>query len=138
MHGCISQAENQNLVVTEEDYINFMANAFGQDENKQLLNYMRGQVADATILFVGYGLADWNFRVIFKVTAERKRKQSYAVQFDDPKKRKEGSINQARWEAIVDFWGKKYVDIVNADATAFMKDLLDVLKQTTGVASGKH
>jgi hypothetical protein len=68
MHGCISNVEGQSLVVTEEDYINFLTNALGEEPRR---------------LFIGYSLSDWNFRTIFKATVERrenKETRSYAVQ----------------------------------------------------------
>ena len=40
LHGCISEPGIQNLVVTEEDYINFLANATGSKPDKRLLNYV--------------------------------------------------------------------------------------------------
>src|SRR5262249_22471569 len=62
MHGSISHPEDHGLVITEEDYVNFLANAaLSQDENKRLLNYALGQITFSTILFIGYGLEDWNF-----------------------------------------------------------------------------
>ena len=117
MHGCISQPERQGLVITEEDYINFLANALGEHNgDKTILNYVKGEFAMSTILFIGYSLSDWNFRAIFKATVEsrldRKDNRSYAVQFRDPTKR-ESELEQARWDSVIDFWNEKKVDIIS-------------------------
>ena len=126
MHGCISRPEKQNLVITEEDYINFLTNSLSQNQNKRLLHYVRGRIALSSILFVGYSLADWNFRVIFKATAESKNMTSFAVQLNKPSR--DNNLEQARQEALVKFWGQKKIDIINVDASQFMKDLLDKVK----------
>lgn len=131
MHGCISQPENHGLVITEEDYINFLTNTMSQNENKRLLNYVLGQIAMCTILFVGYSLTDWNFRVIYKATVETsegKDGRSYAVQFRPAPTAGAEDFERARWDSASRFWATKNVQIINADATAFLGDLLDIVR----------
>jgi len=122
MHGCISDPGDQNLVITEEDYINFLTNSLSQDSSKRLLHYVRGKLALSTVLFIGYSLSDWNFRVIFKATAEDKASTSFAVQLNqDPQG---NDLEAARQAALVKFWGNRRIDIINAEASFFMSDLL--------------
>lgn len=126
MHGCISKAEGQNLVITEEDYINFLSNSMGDDRNKRLLHYVTGVMSLSKILFVGYSLTDWNYRVLHKAIKEKiKHNDSYAVQYFDSSKKDEKEVQ--RWNNMVEFWKEKNVSIVNSDAAAFMKDLLWIL-----------
>src|ERR1700746_21145 len=81
MHGCISQLEMKGLVITEEDYINFLANALREhDPEKTLLSYIRAELLQRTIIFIGYSLSDWNFRAIFKGVEKDRELRSYAVQ----------------------------------------------------------
>ena len=127
MHGCISRATGQNLVITEEDYINFLTNALGSDPNKRLLHYVRGRMALSTILFVGYSLSDWNFRVIFKATAEGRGTRSYAVQYSSSEDEM-SDFDRTRWNALVEFWAHREVDIINVDGAQFMEDLLDAAR----------
>jgi hypothetical protein len=123
MHGCISNPGEQNLVITEEDYINFLTNALHHHPDKRLLHYVRGRLALSTVLFIGYSLSDWNFRVLFKATAEDKAVTSFAVQLNsDPG---DNETERARQSALLKFWGKRHIDIVNTDAALFMDDLLD-------------
>lgn len=132
MHGCISQPNGHNLVITEEDYINFLTNALSQDKKKEILNYVQGQMALSTVLFIGYSLSDWNFRVIFKATAEGEDrcKKSFAVQYYKPSDKSPDSyFRNAQWEAATEFWGDKRVRIMNLDASKFMKDLLKTVKK---------
>lgn len=113
MHGCISQAKGRNLVITEEDYVNFLSNALSDHPTKRLPLYLLGRLSDSSVLFIGYSLADWNFRVIFKATAEKAsqsevaQNESYAVQFFTPaafKDPKENEFNEVRWTSLGDFW----------------------------------
>jgi len=127
MHGCISDAKNDEarLVVTEEDYVSFLGNALSDLPNKRLLNEARGQFALRTMLFLGYSLSDWNFRVIFKATAERSRQRThYAVQFFRRTPDAKGNRQEERWQKTKAFWDRKKVEILNHDANVFMQHLL--------------
>ena len=54
----------QSLVLTEDDYLNFLVNL---SSNKDFLPApIRSALASTSLLFVGYSLADWNFRVLFR------------------------------------------------------------------------
>jgi SIR2-like domain len=141
MHGCISRADpradEHSLVVTEEDYINFLANALSEDPKKWLAHEVRGRIALSTVLFIGYSLSDWNFRVIFKATAERSHhRTSYAVQYfsppSDPLARER---EEERWQTSVEFWSRKNVAVINADAAAFMGHLLSAVRAAAGVGA---
>jgi hypothetical protein len=127
MHGCISKPEGQNLVITEEDYINFLSNALSSDEKKKLLNYITGEISLKTILFVGYSLSDWNFRVIYKAVKEGINMESYAVQFFDASKSSEEA--KKRWKIMTGFWEDKRVIIINTDASDFMGDLFLITRE---------
>lgn len=54
----------QSMVLTEDDYLNFMVN-FSSDQNF-LPAAIRGALAGTSLLFIGYSLSDWNFRVLFR------------------------------------------------------------------------
>lgn len=123
MHGCISQPQQKGLVITEEDYINFLANALREhDPEKTLLTYIKAELGQRIVLFIGYSLSDWNFRAIFKGTVEKhkdREQRSYAVQFRNP-----ASPLSALQNRITIFWHEKKVDILNANAESFMDDLM--------------
>lgn len=130
MHGCISDSDGQGLVITEEDYINFLTNALGPiDDYKKLPVGITGRVAQGRIIFLGYSLEDWNFRTIFKATVEAHASpgKSSAVQFWDLSV-KESDTDLTRREATTAFWGRKGVDIVNTKAERFTADLLSSMK----------
>jgi hypothetical protein len=129
LHGCISIPESRqmeppelhNLVITEEDYINFLSNAMSNDPFKPLPTHLLARIAESTTLFIGYGLTDWNFRVVFKATAERNDKKGYAVQLFRGESARRNAVERRR--AAVEFWGQKKVDIINVDGATFLADL---------------
>jgi hypothetical protein len=59
MHGSV---ERSQFVITEEHYVEFLSRINGSPPAvpDQLKNYFRSHL----FLFLGYGLGDWNFRVI--------------------------------------------------------------------------
>jgi hypothetical protein len=134
MHGCISQPGNQGLVITEEDYINFLHNSLNKnDAQKTPLKYVIDELCLRTVVFIGYSLSDWNFRAIFKATVEQDPDQdalSYAVQFRDPR-REMTDFERARER----FWEEKKVKIIYADAHLFLEDLLVAVNSV--IAQGK-
>jgi SIR2-like domain len=130
IHGTISQPEKKGMVITEEDYINFLANSLGdRDDEKKLLTYLMGELGVRTVVFIGYSLSDWNFRAIFKATVEEssdKDSRSYAIQYTDPSV-PPLPLDEVRSKSQELFWNDKAVDILNVDAAQFIDDLMEVL-----------
>jgi hypothetical protein len=62
MHGYVPVAES--LVLTEDDYIEFLFNMSGQ--RKLIPQRIEEKLITTSLLFIGYRLADWNFRVILQ------------------------------------------------------------------------
>jgi hypothetical protein len=62
LHGHDEYAES--LVLTEDDYLDFLVSISRDDE--LLPHQVRRSLAGTSLLFVGYSLADWSFRVLFR------------------------------------------------------------------------
>ena len=78
--------EVDSLVLTEDDYFDYL---IGVTSNKDLVpTYVRRALSDTALLFVGFQLDDWNFRILFRsIMAQegRSRRRRYAhvaVQID--------------------------------------------------------
>jgi hypothetical protein len=113
IHG--SFADNQKkdaLVVTEEDYIEFLLTIMKPKAG--IPNLIKAKLVGSTLLFLGYSLEDWDFRTLFKGLIEtlpdRDQLVSYAIQNKAP-------------DFWVNFWDKKNVRIRNVDLYQFAKDL---------------
>ena len=65
MHGTVDRAQRKwdSYVITEEDYVDFLSRMTGQTAVPAL--FMR-HFRTRHFLFLGYGLGDWNFRVVLK------------------------------------------------------------------------
>ena len=62
LHGRLSVPES--LVLTEDDYLDFLVAV--SKEPKLLPHQIQRALAGSSLLFIGYRLADWNFRVIHR------------------------------------------------------------------------
>lgn len=67
LHGSATQW--QSLVLTENDYIDFLVNTAASRE--LVPPAIRGAIAGTSLLFLGYRLADLNFRVLFQAICRR-------------------------------------------------------------------
>lgn len=72
LHGHLDAP--RSMVLTEDDYLDFLVRI----ATDPLILPPRIQEAftDSTVLFLGYGLADWNFRVLFRTLVEYLEKSS--------------------------------------------------------------
>ncbi|MGD9710492.1 MAG: SIR2 family protein [Thermomicrobiales bacterium] len=62
LHGVIGV--DASLVLTEDDYVDFLVN---MASNPMLIHRaVEEALSDKMLLFIGYRLADWNFRVLFR------------------------------------------------------------------------
>lgn len=62
LHGHDEMPES--LVLTEDDYLDFLANISSQQDLLPLC--VKQALAADSLLFIGYSLADWNFRVLIR------------------------------------------------------------------------
>ena len=102
LHGDIDTP--QSMVLTERDYIDFVIHINRSEEGGVLPTIIRKALLTTTLLFVGYGLEDINFRVIFQGVinlVDSFRQRSIAVQlpsgFSEDKK---GSKHKSIWIII--------------------------------------
>jgi hypothetical protein len=123
MHGTIEEPES--IVITESDYISYLANLY--DKDRGMPEYFRKTwIPFCTLLFLGYGLADWNFRVIWEgvlssYASMKVRKDAYALVKKSP--RKSTDFYQQK-----KYWSRRNVDIFACDLTKFAKQLAEHFK----------
>jgi hypothetical protein len=91
----------QSIVLTEEDYLEFLVR-LNRDGSEHLLpEEVRTALAANSLLFVGYSLSDWTFRVLFRSligsVPATLQNLSIAVQLDPlPRDPAEGWLKQAK------------------------------------------
>jgi hypothetical protein len=116
IHGHIDRerGNDDTFVITEEDYVSFLGRMGSGDSliPADLVTVMQSR----TLLFLGYGLRDWNFRVLLdRLNRSRLQpKRSYAISDD---------IEPAESE----LWGARNVVVFKADLNEFVPRLNDAL-----------
>jgi SIR2-like domain len=100
IHGHIDSTRetDDTFVITEEDYVSFLSRM--GPENSLIPGELVALMRSGTLLLLGYGLRDWNFRVLLdRLNRSRVQpKRSYAVAYDiDPA---EGELWEARKVAV--------------------------------------
>src|SRR5262249_31993337 len=74
LHG---HTRPESLVLTEDDYLRFLAAMAGEQD--LLPPPVQKGLATASLLFLGYRLADWNFRVLLQGLRPRAQRMSVVV-----------------------------------------------------------
>jgi hypothetical protein len=64
LHGHIEMP--QSMVLTEDDYLAFLVRISTDNSVRLLPSPIRSALATTSLLFVGYSLSDWDFRVLFR------------------------------------------------------------------------
>lgn len=95
---------DEKLLITEDDYVEMLT--FITHKDTGIPNKIKAILTTSTVLFFGYSLEDWDFRVLYKSLieslSENRREKAFAFQRrPDP--------------AWVDFWGKKDLNIIDID-----------------------
>lgn len=117
-----------SIVVTEDDYVEFVT-AIAQDEKNVVVPpRVQEALALSSLLFVGYGMADWNFHVLLGLLVEKLAKRtssrlSVSVQLppDDELVVPERRVDAE--EFLAKYLGAASVRIHWGDARAFLSEL---------------
>ena len=111
IHGVVDRAnrERDSYVITEDHYIDYLAS---KDIAQQMPTKVLEKMSWSHFLFLGYGLRDWNLRVILhRIWGEQKFKyKSWAVQ---PKPQPMDR----------EFWAKRDVEILDASLEEYVDAL---------------
>jgi hypothetical protein len=126
LHGNTDSVDS--VLVTEDDYVDFTVDlALRRTENAVLWHRVRRQLSRTTLLFVGYSLEDWNFRVLMRYLMEQQRIRRsdqmfcLSIQLSPRGMRPE---QRARAETFVDrFLGNATIKIHWTDASTFLEEL---------------
>ncbi len=120
------------MVLTEDDYFDFLIGVTG---NRDLIPVtVRRALADTALLFLGFHMEDWNFRVLFRSImsqqggGRRKRYAHIAAQID-PEQGRAVDIERARR------YLEEYFD--EADITIYWGSAEDFLAELRGRLEGK-
>lgn len=114
IHGTFGDDES-GLVISEEDYIRFVT-VCGPESRRGMPPLIRQMIVDSNLLFLGYGLDDWNFRALYKGLIEP---------LPDARKRMSFALQKKPSDFWSRFWAQppKNVTIYDVDLYAFAEEL---------------
>jgi hypothetical protein len=108
-----------SLVLTEDDYIDFLLQ-LSKDREHLLPAPIQSALASTSLLFIGYSLADLNFRVIYRgifSSVQRSQKQiSFTIQFPRP----EHAHTQ---DYLEKYFNQENIKVIWGDAKEFASEL---------------
>lgn len=108
MHGSIDMP--RSMVITQSDYIRYLANL--NDADRGMPYYFRKtMIPQHKLLFLGYSLEDWNFRVIWEGILSNYR--DAGTQIDSYALVKEPN------DFRIKFWSPRNINIIDHDLTKF-------------------
>ncbi len=119
IHGAVDRAsfEQSSFVITEDDYIDYLAR---MDFSNPLPKKMQELMRYARFLFLGYGLRDWNLRVVLQRIwgEQRLRYQSWAIQVNPQE------IDRRSW-------AERKVEILDMKLEDYVPKLTEAIEATT-------
>jgi hypothetical protein len=122
LHG--SMDDTASMLCTEDDIIGFLSCMILGDP--PLPASIKQMFKTHTILFVGYGLKDWNIRAMIRAmrgSFNRDWTRSFAVQ-----RRPADPVDALDWEQSVMYWDRKEnVHCIDVDAVQFVDELVQRL-----------
>ena len=125
LHGHYDVPES--LVLTEDDYLDFLV-AVSRDDGL-LPHQIQKALAGASLLFLGYRLADWNFRVIHRglVMAGEQSLRRLSVNVQLP------PADQQSRDYLEKYFGAMNVQVYWGTASEFARELREHRREPTNV-----
>jgi hypothetical protein len=124
IHGAVDRNnfEKDSFVITEDDYIEYLART---DKDNYLPATLMSQLHFSQFLFMGYGLRDWNLRVILRRIWDRQSRTfpSWSIQMNTD-------------ELEEDFWKSRGVTIFNHRLEDYIPELDRRIKEMPAAGGG--
>jgi hypothetical protein len=127
----------QSLVLGEDDYLDFLVN-ISRDQQALIPPVVFKALAYNSLLFIGYRLADWNFRVIFRglVSSVEGSLQTLNIAVQLPPEDSEYEQNKAQ-NYLTEYFRNIKVLVYWGTASEFVKELRERWKKFKGEEKGQ-
>ncbi len=112
IHGTVEKP--RSMVITQSDYIHYLANL--NDPDRGMPDFFRKTIIpNFNLLFLGYSLEDWNFRVIWEgVLADYRETATDLTSY---------ALVQNPSDFQREFWSDRKVKLIDYDITDFARKL---------------
>jgi SIR2-like domain len=122
MHGTVHRITKEwdSYVITEEDYVDFLSRMTGQTAvPAQFMRHFRTR----HFLFMGYGLNDWNLRVVLNNlrTVLPSDSETAAAETEEEEDLRSWAIQFRPSDLEVELWNARKVRIYDVDINEFVK-----------------
>ncbi len=109
IHGAVDRSNGEDsFVITEDDYVDYVTRA---DIEHLFPIALAKKIKKSHFLFLGYGLRDWNFRVmLYRLWRGRARRKSWAIEA------KPDPVDRATWDV-------RGVDILSVRVETFVDEI---------------
>jgi hypothetical protein len=127
LHGCVTKPHT--MITTEDDVTEFLACLLMGDPDLPVR--IKELFENYSILFVGYGLRDWNIRVMLRALRGRRMiAHSELSCFAIQRSPEEPALKQ-EWQMSVMYWSKREsLRCFDADAFSFAEELLQRVERS--------
>ncbi|MDX2031143.1 MAG: SIR2 family protein [Blastocatellia bacterium] len=124
MHGTVDRQLRKwdSFVITEDDYVDFLSRMTGQTAVPALfMRYFRTR----HFLFLGYGLRDWNFRVVLKNLRAAPSAAAKSDSFDEEEEEdvRSWAIQYRPSVLETELWNARQIRIYDVDINQFVEKL---------------
>jgi hypothetical protein len=114
LHG--ADTEPQSMVLTEDDYVDFLVRS--QRDQNVIPHQVKRALSATSLLFMGYSLSDWTFRVLFR---------GIVVSLPNSLQQRHVAVQLARGDLAAQAYLSKYfagmkVDVFWGDAREFVTE----------------
>ncbi len=114
-----------SLILTEDDYLDLLVKI--SEDIEAIPRRVSQALVDSSLLLLGFGLDDWNFKTIFrgliKTKRASRRRLSIAIQVDPSQQPDDGVDGRDVQDYLDQYFGKSNFDIYWGDVTAFLQEL---------------
>lgn len=132
LHGTLE--EPRSLVLTEDDHVDFVVNLAmdrGADDQQLIPPHILPALATRPLLFLGYSLQDWTFRLLFRgllrtVAAVQPRRHA-SIQLAPPAPDYRGEQRRRAEEYIATYFGRWNVAVFWGSTADFCVELAEHL-----------
>ena len=115
----------ESIVLTEDDYLDFLVNISRDQE--LLPPRIQRALTGTSLLFIGYNLTDWNFRVLFRgliASMERSlRRMSISVQLPPVNAGTSSAASEKAQKYLDEYFDRIDIKVYWGSAEEFMADL---------------
>jgi hypothetical protein len=115
----------KTLVLSEDDYINFLISIGGDTDNThpKVPLYLRGAVGESQLILIGFRLSDWDFRVLFRLMMDYRTGLSPRGMLIQLQEREREASNENALKYLQSYFGRRAFDIAWSEADSFVQDL---------------